>query len=111
MVGLAFANSCQWISHALIMLFLLYRTLDGLNTGEAALSVLRTLTAAAAAGALWMAVAPALMVLPNPIGLALGLAVAGGLGLLVYVGILRVLRAPEARVVTSRLSRLASRAR
>lgn len=109
MTGLAFANSCQWISHALIMLFLLLQSISGVKIGAAAAAVLRTLLAALAAGALWWLAAPFLMELSNPVGLAPGLGIAGVVGLFVYVGALHVLKAPEARVVTVRASRLLNR--
>jgi len=93
-VGLALANAVQNSSHAVILLVLLRRSLPGLRLGSALLPfLLRTLPAAALAGALAFVLLPWLAPLGNLLALLIGGTAAGA----VYIALLYVLGVPEAR--------------
>jgi putative peptidoglycan lipid II flippase len=104
--GLALANATQNSSHALILLFLLTRSLPGLRLGSALVPFLaRTVPAAAIVGGLLLVAWPFLAVL----GGLIGLVAAGALAIAVYTGLLLVLGVPEIHeaiaLVRARLSR------
>jgi putative peptidoglycan lipid II flippase len=95
-VGLALANAVQNSSHALILLFLLGRSLPGLRIGRALLPFLaRTVPAAAIVSGLLVVVWPLLSVL----GGLLGLITAGVLAGVAYGCLLQALGVPEIRTL------------
>jgi putative peptidoglycan lipid II flippase len=94
--GLALANAIQNSSHALILLFLLRRSIPGLQLGSSLLPFLaRVIPAAAVVGGLVVVGWPFLSVLG---GLS-GLIVAGLGASLVYAALLQVLGVPEIRAL------------
>jgi putative peptidoglycan lipid II flippase len=94
--GLALANAIQNSSHALILLFLLQRSLPGLRLGSALLPFLaRTIPAAALVGIMLLLAWPLLSIF----GGLLGLLAAGALASAVYVGLLLALGVPEIHAV------------
>ena len=97
-VDLAFANSIQWISHALIMLWLLERRVGGLRGFGLRALTLKALAASAAMGlGTWIVVE----VLGRALGTeslvreALTVGGAGMVGVMVYVGAMAALRVGE----------------
>ncbi|MBI2909917.1 MAG: murein biosynthesis integral membrane protein MurJ [Chloroflexi bacterium] len=103
MPGLALANSVQWISHALVMLVLLWRGLAGLTGFGIGATGLKVLTASAVMGATLLAVMPGLEGVLKPAsgtaGLMVYLALLCGGGALVYGGALALLRVREVGVI------------
>jgi putative peptidoglycan lipid II flippase len=104
--GLALANATQNSSHALILLFLLRRSLPGLRLGSTLMPFLaRAIPAAAVIGLGLTATWPLLARLGLPIGMIVG----SGLAVLVYAVLLLVLGVPEMRtalaMVRARVSR------
>jgi putative peptidoglycan lipid II flippase len=103
-VGLAFANAVQNSSHAVILLVLLRRSMPGLRLGPSlGPFLLRSVPASAVVGiAVWLAW-PGLARL----GGLLGVILAGGAALALYVGLIHALGLSEARtalaLVRSRL--------
>ncbi|HLZ27750.1 MAG TPA: murein biosynthesis integral membrane protein MurJ [Chloroflexota bacterium] len=96
--GLALANAVQNSSHALILLFLLRRSIPGLRLISALLPFLaRVIPAAAIVGGLLMVAWPYL----SPLGGLVGLTVAGITASLVYVALLHALGVPEMRAVVA----------
>jgi putative peptidoglycan lipid II flippase len=96
--GLALANAVQNSSHALILLFLLRRSMPDLRLGTALWPFLvRVLPAAGLVGLLLVAAWPFLSV----VGGLLGLIAAGALVTLVYAGLLLALGVSEVRAVVS----------
>jgi putative peptidoglycan lipid II flippase len=94
--GLALANAIQNSSHALILLFLLRRSIPGLRLGAALLPFLaRVIPAAAVVGGLLVVAWPYLSGLNG----LLGLSVAGLAAILVYAALLQALGVPEVRAV------------
>jgi putative peptidoglycan lipid II flippase len=94
--GLALANAIQNSSHALILLFLLQRSLPGLRLGSALLPFLgKTIPAAAVVGAMLLILWPYLSSFGNFPGLIVAATLASG----VYVGLLLALGIPEIRAV------------
>jgi putative peptidoglycan lipid II flippase len=94
--GLALANAIQNSSHALILLFLLQRSLPGLRLGSALLPFLaRTIPAAALVAIVLFLALPLLSVF----GSLLALILAAALACLVYVGLLLALGVPEIHAV------------
>jgi putative peptidoglycan lipid II flippase len=94
--GLALANAIQNSSHALILLFLLQRSLPGLRLGSALLPFLtRTIPAAGLIGVMLFFAWPLLSLL----GAFVGLLAAGALASAVYVGLLLGLGVPEIHAV------------
>ena len=94
--GLALANAVQNSSHALILLFLLRRSIPGLRLISALLPFLaRVIPAAAVVGGLLVVGWPFLSVL----GGLVGLIVAGVAASLVYAALLQALGVPEMRAV------------
>jgi putative peptidoglycan lipid II flippase len=94
--GLALANAIQNSSHALILLFLLRRSVPGLRLASALRPFLaRVVPAAAAAGGLLIVAWPVL----RSVGTLPGLVAAGVLASLVYVALLQVLGVREIRAV------------
>lgn len=94
-VDLAFANSVQWISHALIMLWLLERRVGGLRGyGLARLTLKALLSATLMAVGLWGALGMFESLLDG-VSLLHEVAVVGGgalLGVALYLGMMLVLR-------------------
>jgi putative peptidoglycan lipid II flippase len=105
--GLALANAVQNSSHALILLFLLQRSLPGLRLAEALMPFLvRVVPAAALVCAGLLLVWPTL----SHLGGLPGLVAAAILATLVYVAALLLLRVDEVRAVVKLVhARLASR--
>ncbi|HTD77379.1 MAG TPA: murein biosynthesis integral membrane protein MurJ [Chloroflexota bacterium] len=106
--GLALANAVQNSSHALILLFLLGRSLPGLRLGSALLPFLaRVIPAAALVGVVLVLAWPILAQL----GGLVGLLVAALLATVLYVGVLLALGVTEVRailtLVQARLTRRA----
>jgi putative peptidoglycan lipid II flippase len=106
--GLALANAVQNSSHALILLFLLGRSLPGLRLGSALLPFLaRVIPAAALVGVVLVLAWPILAQL----GGLVGLLVAALLATVLYVGVLLALGVTEVRailtLVQARLTRQA----
>jgi putative peptidoglycan lipid II flippase len=96
--GLALANAIQNSSHALILLFLLRRSLPGLHLGSALLPFLaRTIPAAAIVGGLLLVVWPFLSQLGGLVGLLAAVALAS----VVYTGLLLVLGVSEVRAIAT----------
>lgn len=96
--GLALANAVQNSSHALILLFLLRRSMPGLRLVSALLPFLaRVIPSAALVGGLVLVAWPVL----GALGRLPGLIVAGGLASLVYVVLLQALGVREIRAVFS----------
>lgn len=94
--GLALANAVQNSSHALILLFLLRRSLPGLRLGSALLPFLaRVVPAAALVGVLLLVMWPFLL----PLGGLVGLLVAALLASLVYILLLLALGVTEVQAV------------
>jgi putative peptidoglycan lipid II flippase len=94
--GLALANAVQNSSHALILLFLLRRSIPGLRLGSALLPFLaRVVPAAAVVGGLLFLAWPFL----GGLGSLLGLTVAGVLAALAYTALLQALGVREIRAV------------
>jgi putative peptidoglycan lipid II flippase len=103
--GLALANAVQNSSHALILLYLLQRSLPGLRLGEALMPFLvRVVPAAALVCASLLLGWPVL----SHLGGLIGLIVAGALAAAIYFGALYVLRVSEVqaavKLVRSRLA-------
>jgi putative peptidoglycan lipid II flippase len=104
--GLALANAVQNSSHALILLFLLRRSIPGMRLISALLPFLaRVVPAAAIVGGLLLVAWPFLSVL----GGLLGLLVAGVLASLVYLALLQALGVPEMRAVFALVRRRPAR--
>jgi putative peptidoglycan lipid II flippase len=96
--GLALANAVQNSSHALILLFLLRRSLPGLRLGSALLPFLaRVIPAAAVIGVLLLLTWPILA----PLGGLAGLTVAALLASAGYVGLLLMLGVTEVRAMAT----------
>jgi putative peptidoglycan lipid II flippase len=96
--GLALANAVQNSSHALILLFLLRRSLPGLRLGSALLPFLaRVIPAAAVIGVLLLLTWPMLA----PLGGLAGLTVAALLASAGYVGLLLMLGVTEVRAIAT----------
>jgi putative peptidoglycan lipid II flippase len=94
--GLALANAVQNSSHALILLFLLRRSLPGLRLGPALLPFLaRVIPAAALVGVGLLLAWPFLV----PVGGLVGLVVAAVLASVVYTALLLALGVTEVRAV------------
>jgi putative peptidoglycan lipid II flippase len=94
--GLALANAIQNSSHALILLYLLQRSLPGLKLGSALVPFLaKTIPAAALVGAMLAILWPYL----SSFGNFPGLIVSAALASVVYVGLLLALGVPEIRTV------------
>jgi peptidoglycan biosynthesis protein MviN/MurJ (putative lipid II flippase) len=94
--GLALADAVKNSSHAVILLFLLRRSIPGMRLISALLPFLaRVVPSAAIVGGLLLVAWPFLSVL----GGLLGLLVAGVLASLVYVALLQALGVPEMRAV------------
>ncbi len=97
MIGLVLANSVQWASHALVMLFLAHRRLDALRGQGLLLASCKAGLASAAmaflvyGAACWLITTLAL----TPLGEVWIVAGAGGLGLLAYISLLLILRSEE----------------
>jgi putative peptidoglycan lipid II flippase len=103
--GLALANAVQNSSHALILLFLLRRSIPGLRLITALLPFLaRVVPAAALVGGLLVVVWPFLSVL----GGLIGLTVASLGAALVYAAVLQALGVPEMRAAFALLMRRSS---
>lgn len=103
MPGLALANSVQWVSHAVVMVWV-GRSLLGRSLRPLGDAVGRGLVAGAAAGAA-AAVGSGLVPPGLPGGLAVNLwqvGVGGGAGLSAYWGVLYLIRTPEAGLFTGR---------
>ncbi len=105
-VGLALANAIQNSSHALILLFLLRRSLPGLRLGSALLPFLvRVVPAALLVGVVLFLAWPVLAGLAfggpaaGGVGGALGLVLAGLAAALLYVGLLLALGVSEVHAV------------
>ena len=109
-VGLALANAIQNSSHALILLFLLRRSLPGLRLGSALLPFLvRVVPAASLVGVVlflaWPVAWPVLAGLAfgapaaAGVGGVLGLVIAGLAAALLYVGVLLALGVAEIHAV------------
>jgi putative peptidoglycan lipid II flippase len=96
--GLALANAVQNSSHALILLFLLRRSLPGLRLGSALLPFLgRVMPAAALDGVLLLVTWPLLA----PLGGLAGLAVAASIATVVYIALLLLLGVTEVRAIAT----------
>jgi putative peptidoglycan lipid II flippase len=94
--GLALADAVKNSSHALILLWLLSRSLPGLQLGAVLLPFLtRVIPAAALVGLALLAIWPALSVL----GGLVGLVIAGAVATLIYVGALLALQVSEIHAV------------
>jgi putative peptidoglycan lipid II flippase len=106
--GLILANSIQWASHALIMLWLLNRRMGGLH-GHGMLKLLaKVLFASAGMGIVTWLVAEALTRSLAPDSLVNELIVVGGatvVGFTVYVALMALLRADSGTLVGGLLKR------
>ena len=97
-VDLAFANSVQWISHALIMLWLLRQRIGGLRGFGLSALTLKALAGSAAMGtATWIAVGVLESALGGASLLREAVTVGGAalVGVAVYVGAMALLRVAE----------------
>lgn len=108
MLGLVLANSVQWISHALVLLWLLNRAVRGVLDRELGVFLARVATAALAMGLvcrLFLSITLP-MATSGPL-VALQVAMGSGLGAAVYAVAVTLLRVREARemweVLLSRL--------
>jgi putative peptidoglycan lipid II flippase len=108
MTGLVLANSAQWFSHAVVMVTLLHRRLDGLRGQRLELAAAKALAASAAmAIAVWAALAWVQGVVAGE-GLAAKatrLGVAGLVAFAVYAAALVVLRVDEVRFIREAVAR------
>jgi putative peptidoglycan lipid II flippase len=98
--GLALANSAQIVSHTLVLLFLLWRTVGGLHGLGLGQTLLKTLAASAAMALAIQGAATLLSTWLDPSSSPTVLAyilMAGGAGLLVYIAAILLLRIEEAR--------------
>ncbi|HEX8968548.1 MAG TPA: murein biosynthesis integral membrane protein MurJ [Chloroflexota bacterium] len=96
--GLALANAVQNSSHAVILLYLLRRSLPGLRLGAAlAPFLVRVVPAAVVVGLLLFGLWPAL----SPLGGLAGLVAAGLIASVVYLGLLLALGVSEVHAVVS----------
>ncbi len=102
-LGLVLADSVKQAAHATIMTVLLYRSVDRLSGQR----ILRTLGFGGLAAILMAAIAVVIAnalaphVPDGKLGYALIVAVAGGIGALVYIGALRLLRVEEVTQLVS----------
>jgi len=110
MLGLVLANSAQWISHALVLLWLMNRRVQGVVDRDLAGFLARVLGAALLMGAACqLFLAMALPLATTGLRVAL-LVVAGvGLGAAVYAAAVAVLRVREAREVWAMVSKRVGR--
>ncbi|MDO8671149.1 MAG: murein biosynthesis integral membrane protein MurJ, partial [Dehalococcoidia bacterium] len=98
MPGLALANSAQLISHALVMVILLWRAIGGLGGLGIGVTAIKSLLAAAIMGVICSALIPIFRPIigdSSLVGLALNLVIVGTIGAASYVLVLVVLRTEE----------------
>ena len=99
MPGLVLANSAYWTAHAIVLFWLLWREIGGLQGYGLARAAIKTLAAALVMGAAVAAVGPLLgqwLPLAGLRGVAMWLAVATTLGVVVYAAAVALLRVEEA---------------
>lgn len=102
MVGLVLANSAQWCSHALVMLALLHRRLDGLRGRGLGITALKALLASATmGGAVHLALAwiEGAVSVNVPLGEVILVGGAGLVGLGVYAALISLLQVEEMRLI------------
>lgn len=106
MPGLALANSAQWISHALVMLILLWRGLGGLSGLGIRKTALKVIAASAImGGVLYIAMPPLRSIVgtESTAGLIVYVALLCGAGALIYGAALIALRVPEVGTIWAML--------
>jgi len=102
MPGLVLANSAYWTAHAIVLFWLLWREIGGLQGYGLARAASKTLAAALAMGVAVAFVGPLLgrwLPLAGVRGVVVWLAVATALGVVVYAAAVALLRVEEAGVV------------
>ncbi|MBS1252667.1 MAG: Lipid II flippase MurJ [Anaerolineales bacterium] len=105
-LGLVAANSVQLTSHAVIMLILLHRRIDGVRGSRLPETVVKSSTAALAMGGVVWVVAdqlPSLIELPGAAGTLTIVGSAAAVGLTVYGLLAALLRLEEIHLVWARL--------
>jgi peptidoglycan biosynthesis protein MviN/MurJ (putative lipid II flippase) len=111
MLGLVLANSAQWIFHALVLLWLLSRVVQGVVNRDLGLFVAKVLGAALLMGlACQLFLVAALPLAATGPGVALLVMGGAGLGAAVYLGAVTLLRVREARELWTLLMRRLRRA-
>ncbi|MFH1485307.1 MAG: hypothetical protein ABIH46_04485, partial [Chloroflexota bacterium] len=102
MPGLALANSAQWISHALVMLILLWRGVGSLSGLGLRVTTLKVVAASATMGAALFVAMPLLegiLGAEGTVGLLVHVALLSGGGALVYGVSLVLLRVQEVGIL------------
>jgi putative peptidoglycan lipid II flippase len=102
MPGLVLANSAYWTAHAIVLFWLLWREIGGLQGYGLARAAIKTLAAALVMGAAVAAVGPLMgrwLPLAGLRGVAMWLAVATALGVVVYAAAVALLRVEEAGAI------------